>query len=591
MHSPLKKLLVLGALFLVFAAPAGAVDRSLGAREFTSVGGLADAIAAYFPKIQGAVTAVQGDRITVSLGSQDGLMSGIELSLWRKGKEILHPVTGAVIGHLEEAVGSAVVTGLAQKTATAQILTRLKDPQPGDKARISPAQISLAIVPLDDDHPEIIRGLADRLDASGRFALAPADKVASFLQGRSIRDASLISALGTAVSADVAAAVGIYPAEKGQYLTTVKLFYTKDARLIDTITALLDLRSKTVPVTDVEPFFAPVREEAGSTQDLPFDARLFIAADFEGKGTQQYVFSDGRRIHIYHRDASGWSEEWAEPAPPSDDAVVQMNLDAADINGNGRPELFVTAMRNGSVSSSVYEFQEGVYRRIAQLPLFFRTLSLPGEGAVLIGRAYDPRTFYTGPVRRYTWKDGGYVPGADFPLPDGVGLYGFVIANLGEARPLLVALDATDHLLVYSRDVLLWKSQERYPSVGTTVTLPVTGIAAVLSQPAAEADRSYRVWIPGRVLAITRDGGGGEEVVLPKNGGENFGGEYSSAAIVGLGWNGTRLDERWSVSIAGAVRDVQFARATGGDRLLGLVCVPGGLFARDAIRVRAFTPQ
>ena len=45
-------------------------DKALGPEEFTSVDELAYAIAAYFPKVQGGVTAVQGDRLTLALGEK-----------------------------------------------------------------------------------------------------------------------------------------------------------------------------------------------------------------------------------------------------------------------------------------------------------------------------------------------------------------------------------------------------------------------------------------------------------------------------------------------------------------------------------------
>ena len=82
--------------------------------------------------------------------------------------------------------------------------------------------------------------------------------------------------------------------------------------------------------------------------------------------------------------------------------MEQINVDSADINGNGRPEIFVTAMFGGKVFSYVIEFQEGGYRRIADVPGFLRVLQYPGKGAVLIGQAYDPVTFFAGQPKVYS---------------------------------------------------------------------------------------------------------------------------------------------------------------------------------------------
>jgi len=41
--------------------------------------------------------------------------------------------------------------------------------------------------------------------------------------------------------------------------------------------------------------------------------------------------------------------------------MQQFRIDVADINGNGRPEIFVTRMLDGRVSSYVVEFENGPF--------------------------------------------------------------------------------------------------------------------------------------------------------------------------------------------------------------------------------------
>ena len=588
----MKKGIIALLLTVLSGSIGSAAEKPLGATHIASVDELAAAIVSYFPKVQGEVRTVEGDLLTIGLGAKDGLVPGVTLTLWRDGREILHPVTGAVIGRVEDEVGSAEVVGLSETACTAMVRKRVRDPKPGDKARITPKKIALAVLPVRPDRPELILGLSERLSESGRFQVLESDKVAAFLKDKKNLDASLVGEISREYVLDVVAATGFYPSEDGRLMATVRLFYADGARPLDTIVAMLDLGSKKDAIGEVKPFFVPVKEGKYSIPDLPFDARLFAIADLEGSGTLQYVFSDGEMLRVYRLDASGWREVWAEQGSPRAGGIRHINLDVADINGNGQAEIFVTAMRNEKVVSRVMEFRDGLYEQIAEVPGFLRVAVYPGRGSVLIGQGYDPKSFYSGRPGQYVWSEGKYVPGPGISIPAGVGLYGFAFASVAEAAPLLVALDERDRLLVYSRGALLWRSEEPFPSVRTKVARPVTGIDAVLSREAAETDKSLIVPIPGRVIAMDLDGDGRDEILLPKNGGGTYSSGHAQAELASLGWTGDRLEQRWTIkNIPGAVLDFRILGQEGASRVLVLVTSPGGLFSGDTIGVMDYPAQ
>ena len=476
----MRKVIIQCLLFLTIVTGAAAAEKTLGMKEYTSVDELATAISSYFPRVQGEVKSVAGDQITIALGTKDGLQQGVLLTVWSEGKEILHPVTKMVIGHQEEEVGSLEVTAVGEMTSTGVMTKKLKEPKAGDKARITPKKIELGIVPLRAEHAEIIQALAGRLKESGRFTVLDSEKGAAFLNDKKQRDASLIREMGKTFNLDVVLTVEVHPSDN-KYLVTTGIFYADDARPLDTIVAMLDLRTKRDALGEVNPFFAPQSEKKSDILELTFDARLFAAADLEGTGSLQYVFSDGAKLHIFKQWPSGWREEWVETIAYPSWEMQQFNIDVADINGNGRPEIFVTGMLNGTVNSFVIEFKDGVYQRIADVPGFLRVVASSRKGSILIGQGYNPVSFFAGQPKQYVWLDGKYVSTAEFPLPKGVDLYGFAYADAGEASPLLVALDVNDQLLVYSNGVIVWKSEEKYPTVGKTVIKPLTGIDAVLT--------------------------------------------------------------------------------------------------------------
>ncbi len=601
-------------LVLLLAGTGIAADQSLGPLQFTSIDELALAVNAYFPKVQGAVTAVEGDRITIALGKKDGLMPGMELTVWRDGKEILHPVTKAVLGHTEDEVGTTEVTAVEDKSSTAVLRKRLLDPKAGDRARITPKKINIAVVPVGSEHPEIIRGLADRLGELGRFSVLGTDKVSAFLKDRKDRDAALVRDMGKAFGLDAVVAVSIYPTE-GKFLVTSRIFYADEAAPLDTIVAQLNLSSKRDALGDVRPFFAPVavketKEKPVKMPDLPQNERFFAAADLDGDGRLEYVFSNQKRLSVCRFESSEWKEVWTEQVPDREAGMQQFSVDVADINGNGRPEIFVTRMLDGKVSSYVIEFRDGGFRRIADVPGFLRVISYPGKGTMLIGQDYDAVKFYAGRPREYAWSGGTYVPGSPLSVPDGVALYGFVFADFGEGKPFLVYTDDDDHLVVASGDTRIWKSEERYFNSEAVVKKPVTGVDAALGrgeqlstlQKAGGAlptidPKALRTRVPGRMIALDLNGGGKDDIVVVKNtpelmvSGHAFG-EFKDGELQILSWTGARLDVRLTYKeLPGPLLDLQVLRPDGkqAPSVAGLLRVSGGMLHKDSTHLEIFS--
>jgi hypothetical protein len=609
-------------MIILSCVAAISAEKPLGVEEFTSVKELADSISSYFPKVQGEVKNVQGDTLSVALGKKDGLKTGVTLTLWRAGKEIVHPATGAVIGRAEDEVGEAEVTEVGETSSSLRILKKLQIPRQGDIARITPKKIKLAIIPLRPGHSDIIQEFTTRLNETGRFSILESGKAAAFLKDKKQRDSSVIKELGRTFELEVVATMEMYPSEGGKLLVTIGMFYADDARPINSMMVMLDLKTKKESLAEVRPFFAPDREDTvffaegkGFTSDgkvtagLPFNARLFAVGDLEGNGTIHYVFSDGSKIHIFRREKDGWREEWAELGSITGGEMIHINIDVADINGNGKQEIFVTAMQNEKVISYVMEFENNSCRRIAAMPGFLRVVKYPGKGDVLIGQSYDPQSFYAGKPRQYSWSEGKYVAGFEFPLPKGVDLYGFVIAAMGEAQPLLVALNDRDQLVVYSNNNALWRSEEKYLTPTMTIAKPLVGTDAVFKKQAAEqAEKTgsppifldiEKVKIRGRVLAVDVNGDGKDEIIMPKNSpipyldyvGVNYLMGYKDAEFVGLAWTGTRLEQQFSIKkISGIVLDSRLLQQQNeAAKLVVLARIPGWWIKRDTIQVMSYS--
>jgi hypothetical protein len=87
---------------------------------------------------RGFVVYVDTTRIVIDLTSADGVGTGTVISLRRNRIPIVHPVTGEVLGELDEEVGTARVTELRERFSVAEIQSLSPGSQIQVKDRVVP---------------------------------------------------------------------------------------------------------------------------------------------------------------------------------------------------------------------------------------------------------------------------------------------------------------------------------------------------------------------------------------------------------------------------------------------------------------------
>src|SRR5215510_2565030 len=140
-----------------------------------------------FPRVQGEVLEVKGSTLTLDIGRKDGVHAGLSLEVYRQGREIQHPRTGAVLGRAEQTIGTVRITDVQESFSTGQ-LVQAAEAAPSDRVRLPSSKIRLTLLPLSGGIRENLveaatNDLVERLNGSGRFQVMLGDAINVYLSG------------------------------------------------------------------------------------------------------------------------------------------------------------------------------------------------------------------------------------------------------------------------------------------------------------------------------------------------------------------------------------------------------------------------
>ena len=263
-----------------------------------------------------------------------------------------------------------------------------------------------------------------------------------------------------------------------------------------------------------------------------------------------------------------------------DKGAIIIGLDVADINGNGRPEIFVTRLNRNrnSLRSTVVEYDGAKFKTIVSRAAWYYRVVKPVKGDPLLFGQHQKSSsedVFSEPVFRLGWENGMYAK-QDRILPSGkANALGFAYGDItGDGKQVAVAYDRSDRLQIVDRSgTVQWKGSRRYGGSTLYYSLPK-------SEPGS-VDLQY---YPMRILIADLDRDGKTEVLAVKNYDvagnllKNFR-AFKEAHLESFSWDGLGLVSNWKTrKISGHIRDFGIADfdRDGKKELVALVIISEG---------------
>ena len=259
--------------------------------------------------------------------------------------------------------------------------------------------------------------------------------------------------------------------------------------------------------------------------------------------------------------------------PPS---LKILALDSADLDKDGRPELYVTIIERETPASRVYQFNGKTFEMIAEkLPWFFRSIGNDMRSRTVYAQEIDNDGSYYGGVKELA-KSGAHfmVKGAE-TLPASANLFNFSrLIGVGpkSSKDHVVVLVEDGYLTIYPPDgTEVWKSGEKYGG----------------SESFFKKEKTYRrssgdlvrwTFLEQRITLL-KDG----TLLVPRNEGTFTIGNnrsFDKYSLFAFEWTGAVLKEKWHTRISpGYLADYSFDQPAGEILLLEIVKKPG-MFAK-----------
>jgi len=503
-----------------------------------------DDVARDFSPVSTYLVMPVGTEWIVDAGAGTGVVTGDIFTLVRPGQKIIHPVTKEILGSLDEVRAILKVTRIKSEYSYAAVLEGGKDLAAGEKAlryQGTPAVfwdytgegetlfLTLSKTLTQFDWTPYAAAQSDRpekpapLDDKGTSLLFILDD-----SGLTVRD-SAFHAIRTYPRIEIASFLPATVSPPSQLPTTPPPPALPVSPAPGIVVTPPPPSSNGTAIVKAA---IPSMEGVWRSQKMAGKPVGIEIADLDGDGALETAVCFNDRIEVGRVSGDAIQVLGRFEIPPS---LKPLSIDGADLDGDGRMNLYVTAARGMALSSFAVDFSQGKFKTIYEnVPWFFRSVTLPGEGRILLAQKIgENQNDFIGPVFRVGRSGEELTEGKSIELPPYVILYGFTLFEGPQGKTFTASLTGGDTLQVIDNENnVLWESGSDYGGLETSMERP---------EQAVGPDKRY-LFLKARIETLAD-----ATILVPVNEGNRMTAirTFRKSRLVSLKWDGYSLVETW----------------------------------------------